>query len=87
MPLYEFKRPDGTTVEAIAPSGCSSLLIGGEVCHRSNTPSRIALVGLRPQSSQNDEIRRGYYKEELKGGPWKSALGKSEIKRILEDNP
>lgn len=82
MPLYEFTRPDGMKVEALAPSGCLSLVIDGQQCHRDLTPQRTSIHGMRPDPHrQEEQIRRGYYRQEQKGGPWRSKFSKNQIRR------
>lgn len=67
MPLADYIRPNGKTVELLVPSPIpDEMTIDGETCRRSPA-TRFAFVGT-PKPALGQQILAGYYNEECKQG-------------------
>lgn len=83
-PTYEFIGPHGERIERRVRTGVRDVVARGRRYHRAPVQA-FAVVGMRGQPDQKDEVFRGYYREELKhGARFPSKYSKETIKRAWE---
>ena len=80
MPLIEFIGPNGERVERLLNRSVPSIQERGRVYHRSPV-HRFALSGVRRDQTQAEKVFAGYYREECRGGRFRSKFTKAQIKR------
>lgn len=82
MPAYDFKSEDGVVREFIVPGGTVFFQAeDGKSWNRASEIHAVAVVGLS-SGSHTDDVRRGYYAQELKqGSNFKSKFTKNQIKK------
>tara|TARA_R110000868_G_scaffold117108_5_gene311144 strand:- start:819 stop:1076 length:258 start_codon:yes stop_codon:yes gene_type:complete len=81
MPAYDFKSTDGVVREFIVPGGTVHFESDGKTWNRASAVHAVAVVGLS-SGSHSDDVRRGYYAQELKqGSNFRSKFTKNQIKK------
>ena len=83
MPLYLFSSETGEVIEELVPAGTNDIEVDGNKYSRCLEPVGFAMTGVaRGLPSQTEQVKQGYYKLECeKGGQFKSAYSKKQIKK------